>query len=98
MEVDPVVGSDGMTIDVNLALSYSAGKPEVRKIPIVTAGGAKVEVESVDVDQQTLSAAVTLFDDVPGYLGAMKAADGRTVLVFLRATRKPVEREPVLPE
>ncbi|MEZ5304228.1 MAG: hypothetical protein R3F11_26835, partial [Verrucomicrobiales bacterium] len=99
LEVDPVIGSDGETIDVNIALSVSRGEPKVlaRKVAV---GDTEWRFESVELDRRTLSTAFTTLSGQPQFIGSIAGSNATepTYLVFVDAEVIEVVREPPVPE
>ena len=98
IELEPVVGSDGLTIELNLAFQFSSGEPKIRKRAIVTASGMKVDLEDLDVEEQILSTALTLHEGRTVLAGTFRSGSGETIVVFVNVSRRSAEAEPVLPE
>lgn len=72
-EADPVIGPDGQTIDVNMALHYDTAPPSQRFAP---AGGAdsvlRVDSPATDFHRSEVSTAITLKSGATRLLGTWK--------------------------
>jgi type II secretory pathway component GspD/PulD (secretin) len=90
VEVEPTVGADGQTIDVNIAISMARGKPTFHKRKIVApASGLEREVESVSIAAQTLSLAFTTITGQTQLVGNLQSDvvdNPNAVLAFVTAT------------
>ena len=73
-EVDPVVGADGETVDLNIALNYNFAPSARRKLPLTTAEDRSVAVRSVDTFRSTLTSQYTIMNGTARMMGAWKPA------------------------
>lgn len=97
VECDPVVGADGNTLDIAIAVSMARGEPKVTKRKIVgPASGLEREVESVAINEGKLTLAFTTLSGQTQLIGNLQAdkVDAPTaVLAFVTTTVTKVKAE-----
>jgi hypothetical protein len=93
LEIDPVIGPDGMTMDVNYAVDYHFAPPTQRWEAAAITGPRRLETRAIDFHTATMRSATTLFSGFTKLLGtwAPEGAQGaeaprRLQLAFLRGT------------
>jgi hypothetical protein len=91
MELDPVIGPDGMTLDVNLSMEHHFAPPTLPVAPAkVNAAGKQVELPGAIFHCANLTSTLTLYSGMTKLLGVWKAEgpefEGKDVLqaAFLR--------------
>jgi hypothetical protein len=102
VEVDPVIGPDSKTIDVNIAITQHTAPPTLRRDPIPVAGDVvRVDAPGTDFHEAKLTTAMTLTSGMMRLAGMWKpdaASDGpngASVLqaAFVKADIIKVEKE-----
>lgn len=84
VEVDPVVGSDGHTVDLNLAVSNTTQSGAPRLISLGTLAGKRVDGGVQDFVTEKWSTATTLLSGQSRLLGVMPAEEtGKVRLCFV---------------
>ena len=90
MTAEPVIGSDGFTVDVNIVVQQWVGEPKIEKLKSVApVSGKEVEVGTVSVEQMTLKSSLVVWDGSPRLLGILdwsKEYPGETRFVVLKPT------------
>ncbi len=74
VEIEPVLGADGHTIDANLMITEGVGEPriETRK-SVAPVSGKEVEVSQVRLEQMTLNTSTVLYSGQPRLVGVMNS-------------------------
>ncbi len=86
LELDPVVGNDGQTLDLNIAIRHSAESGKLRMVPVGTLAGKRVEVGIQDFANTNWMTAATLLSGQSRLLGVAPAEEeGRSRLCFVSA-------------
>jgi hypothetical protein len=93
-EIDPVLGADGYTIDVNMAVKRQSRRPEERfEGPVAAEGMVRVDAPAVDFHPMELTTAFTTQDGMWRMIGTWQpvGADGKLSqevmqAVFVRAS------------
>jgi hypothetical protein len=101
IEVDPVVGPDGETVDLNFAVSFDTAPPTKRVEPVAPVGDIiRVDAAGTDFHQAKLTTAVTLTNGMTRLLGLWKPdavpdGDNANVLqaAFVKVNLLKVEAE-----
>lgn len=90
-EVDPVLGADDMTIDLNLGLVFSEAEPEFRKNKMKgPVSGEMLEYESIIIEQSKLTTQVTILDGQTSLVGTVSSTkeEGKLLMYLLNAKIK----------
>lgn len=93
VELDPVLGSDGRTIDVNYSLEYHLAPPTVRQSPVAFMDNKRVEMPVVDFHVAEATSSLAMVDGQCRLLGVWHPADvaaGTQVVGFLTAKVVPL--------
>lgn len=69
LEIDPVIGPDGATLDVNYALEHDFLQPTERWEPAAQSGQRRIETQVTDFHVAKLSTAITLLSGMTKLLG-----------------------------
>lgn len=101
-EVDPVIGPDGVTVDLNFAIHYDYAQPSVRHDPAPDGEKVlKLEAPATDFHKATLASAMVLSDGMTRLVGVWKPqtlADGQNKDVlqaaFIRVNLIDIEKKP----
>jgi hypothetical protein len=73
IEVDPVIGPDGKTVDVNFSIEHDTAPPTLHQEPIPAAGDVmRVDAPGTDFHKSRLTSAVTLTGGMTRLLGIWK--------------------------
>ena len=84
---EPIKGSDGFTIDVNISISHSGDPKQERLKSVAPVSGKEVEINTVTLAQQNLKTSITASDGVTSFLGKLsgpKNGGEEARLVFLK--------------
>jgi hypothetical protein len=91
IEIDPVIGPDGVTLDINLSMEHHFAAPTLPAAPAkVNAAGKQLELPGAIFHCANLTSAVTLYSGMTKLLGVWKAEgpdfEGKDVMqaAFLR--------------
>ncbi|CAN5706961.1 hypothetical protein BH11VER1_BH11VER1_12690 [soil metagenome] len=100
LEIDPVIGPDGQTLDLNLAMTYHYASPTLRWEPANLSGPRLIELQVEDTHSASLASAITMMDDSTILLGvwALEAVPGAEAPKKLQAAFLRACVVPVLPE
>ncbi len=85
VELDPVVGADGKTIDFIVAIHQSLSEPTMRWAPLGTLAGKRVEGEVTDFQEAVCSTSTTLLSGQTRLLAAWPAEEGTLQAGFVTA-------------
>lgn len=86
VEIDPVVGYDGRTLDLNLAVRHTTQAGAPRLVPLGTLAGKRVEGGMQDFVTENWTTATTLLSGQSRMLGVAPAEEaGKARLCFLTA-------------
>jgi hypothetical protein len=89
LEVDPVIGADSRTIELNIALDIATGEPTVTSTEILApASGKPVVIEEVETRGSWVQTAITTLSGQPQWLGIIppQAGSDQAMLVIVTAT------------
>ena len=97
-EVDPVLGADGITIELNVAMSVPLGEAEFRKQPILLpVSGKVVEPEMPLFNRAQLTTATTMLSDQPQFIGTLSGGMEEDVALVAFITSSVVVNHYELP-
>ncbi|TLD70110.1 hypothetical protein FEM03_12995 [Phragmitibacter flavus] len=90
LEIDPVLGPDGRTLDINYQLNHHYAPPQQRWEPIAINGEKRQEVRLTNFFKANNSTSIMMFSGTTRLLSAWKPQDinfleGRLQTAFLRA-------------
>ena len=89
LELDPVIGEDGETVDVTLALDHNYGQPTQRWEPLSLTAGQRVESEMTDQHLMKMNTSITMRKDSVRIIGLWSPTEtpaaANLQLAFLRA-------------
>ena len=91
LEIDPVIGEDGHTVDLQFALDYNYAPPTIKPTPQREPTTVRIEVPATDFHQANLNMSTTLLSGTWRLVGIWKPSgtpefDGKDVLqaMFIR--------------
>ena len=92
VEVVPIMGADGFTIDAQILVVEGLGEPKIEKRKVVApVSGKEVEVSSVRLDELTLNTVTTIMAGQTKLFGVMNPAahlnKDESHVVFLKIDR-----------
>ena len=92
VEVEPILGADGFTTDVRIAVAVGLGEPKIEKRKILApVSGKEVEVSSVRLNQSTFSSVTTAYTGQTKLIGVMNSpahiGEAEAHVVFLTIAR-----------
>ena len=72
-EIDPVIGNDGMTLDLNTLLSFDTARPTERfEVPTSKEGTRRIHAPTVDFHEAEISSALTTRSGMKRLIGLWK--------------------------
>lgn len=101
LEIDPVIGPDGLTIDLNLSLEHHYAPPTVRPVPPAANGETLVvAMPATDFHMAKVTTAITLTSGMTKLIGVWTPEgapkyEGKDVMqaAFLRVDRVAIEKK-----
>ena len=94
VEIDPVVGADGQTLDLNYSIEHHLAPPILRGIPVATLNDKRVELPVTDFTTGQIQTSVTLRQGQTRLAGVWQAVGeggvGRQVVAFLTGKIAPL--------
>ena len=79
VELEPALGPDGHTIDVNLMITEGIGEPRIEsRKSVAPVSGKEVEVSQVRLEQMTLNTSTVLYSGQPRLVGVMNSPNLET--------------------
>ena len=93
-EVDPVLGADNVTIDLNFAFKHSMGKMEIKQQSVKSPNtGKTLNYESVIENRASFNTQITTLDRQTRFIGAANGEKpGTTLAAFVTANIRIVSR------
>jgi hypothetical protein len=96
-EMDPVIGGDGRTLDLNLALSYPLAPPVKRQSRVGSLGGKPVEATVTDRATATVNTSTMLIIGQTRLIAAWPALEPGRAQAFFLSANAPVVRPKLKP-
>lgn len=94
VEFDPVIGADGIMIDLNYSIEHHLAPPIVRGVPVATLNDRRVEVPVTDFFTAEIQTSITFRDGHSRLAGVWQAmgegSSGRQVVAFLTGKIVPL--------
>ncbi len=100
LEFDPVLGTDGESVEVSLHLVIPLGEPEFRPAELTLPDGTAVSTSVPSTTAATMVTAISALSGQPLYLGALDACEtgGVSLVAVATATVASIHPDMILPE